>query len=124
MKLNKMEKRRSLRKELNPRDAKITCHDLFYRGVIENMSAHGLFVITVSWEHVTSFIPEAVFEIEIQSGANEKYILLCEVRWLHINKTPFYGYTYRMGVDILPQSPGYDDYMFNLSRTTSMIGNG
>lgn len=94
-----------------------------YRGVIENMSAHGLFVITVSWEHVTSFIPETVFEIDVQTG-NEVSKLICEVRWVHINRTPFYGFTYRMGVDILTQSPGYDDYLFNLSKTTDMIGNG
>jgi len=118
------EKRRSDRKELNPRDVKITCHDLLYKGVIENMSAHGLFIITVSWEHVAEFIPEAVFEIEIHTGSKEKSKLHCEVRWVHINRTPFYGFTYRMGVDILPQSPGYDDYLFNLSRTTSMTGNG
>ena len=118
------EKRRSDRKEFNQRDAKITFRDLLYRGVIENMSAHGLFVITVSWEHIAEFIPEAVFEIEVQTANNEKSTMLCEVRWVHINRTPFYGFTYRMGVDILPQSPGYDDYLFNLSRTTSMIGNG
>ena len=118
------EKRRSSRRGFKPRDAKITFSDLSYRGVIENMSSHGLFVITVSWEHVSAFIPEAVFEVEIFTGKNEKSKLLCEIRWVHINRTPFYGFTYRMGVDILPQSPGYDDYLFNLSRTTSFIGNG
>lgn len=124
MKFRKMEKRRSRRKQFTPKDVKITCRDLFYRGVIENMSVYGLFVITVSWEHVASFIPETVFKIEIQTGENETSTLLCEVRWVHINRTPYYGFTYRMGVDILPQSPGYDDYLFNLSRTTSMSGNG
>lgn len=118
------EKRRSGRKDLKPRDVKITFHDLPYRGVVENMSIHGLFLITVSWEHVPLFVPEAVFELEMQTEQDEKAKLLCEVRWVHINRTPFYGFTYRMGVDIIPHSSGYDDYLFNLSKTTSLTGNG
>jgi len=123
MKFDKIEKRRSLRKEFRPKEIKISYHDGMYRGVIENMSAHGLFVITVSWDHVTGFIPETEFEIEVVTGKKETVTLHCEIRWVHINRTPFYGYTYRMGVDILPKSPGYDKYLFDLTRTTKFSGN-
>jgi hypothetical protein len=64
-------------------------------------------MITVSKNHVASFIPEIVYKLEFKTPSDEKAWVKCEIRWVHINKTPFHGFTYRMGMEIMECSPSY-----------------
>lgn len=105
------EKRRSLRKASGPWNASVVCNGTCYSGVIENMCAQGMHVIAASQDSVSSFIPEAVLELKCSSPGGKPVTLYGEVRWVHINKTPLHGLTYRMGMEIFPQSPEYEKYL-------------
>jgi len=97
-----MEKRRSSRRPVNLLKAELVSSGKIYPGVIEDMCEHGMKVITASKEGIGSFVPEKIFELKFQSGTNGETCLNCEVRWVHINKTPIHGLTYRMGMEVVP----------------------
>lgn len=108
-----MEKRRSERKNVNL-DVKLTTNGESSSGFIENICEHGLHLITASREISSSFIPETVIELKVQNPLGSKASLNCEVRWVHINKTPIHGITYRMGMEILKQPPQYNEFLTGL----------
>jgi hypothetical protein len=108
-----MEKRCFKRKPVSL-DAELISNGTSYPGFIESISEHGLHVIAASKKSVTSFIPETIINIKIQSPSGKKVNLNCEIRWVHINKTPIHGLTYRMGSEILKQPPGYMKFIDTL----------
>jgi hypothetical protein len=108
-----MEKRRSKRK-LVSLDAELISDGINYPGFIESISEDGLHVIAASKKNVTSFIPETIINLKFQSPLGKKINIFCEVRWVHINKTPIHGLTYRMGVKILKQPPRYKEFLNTL----------
>jgi len=105
-----MEKRRSARKSVSL-DARLTVNETNSTGFIENICEHGLHLITASWKSKSCFIPERIIELKVQNASGSEACLNCEVRWVHINKTPIHGLTYRMGMEILNQPPGYNEFL-------------
>lgn len=104
-----MEKRRSERKHVSL-DAQIAASDVDSTGFIENICEHGLHVIAASGQIKTSYIPETILELKVRDQSGSNASLHCEVRWVHINKTPIHGLTYRMGVEILKAPPEYNEF--------------
>ncbi len=92
-------------------DAKLISNGVRSSGFIENISEHGLHLITASGKTRSSFIPETVLELTVQNPSGSKANLNCEVRWVHINKTPIHGLTYRMGMEILKQPSQYNEFL-------------
>jgi hypothetical protein len=109
-----MEKRRSERKHVNLLKAELCSDGTSYPGVIEDISEHGLHMITASMKCITSFIPESTFDLNLQPPSGKETNLFCEVRWVHINKTPVHALTYRMGMEIINQSPEYEELLNTL----------
>jgi hypothetical protein len=107
-----MEKRRSKRK-LVELDASLVSNKGKNYGFIENLCEHGLHIITPSVRVKKSYIPESVVELNINPLGN-KANLHCEIRWVHLNKTPIHGLTYRMGLEILNQPPAYKEFVKGL----------
>lgn len=105
-----MEKRRSERKCVSL-DARIAKNGADSAGFIENMSEHGLHLITAAGKRKASFVPETILELKLQNQSGCKASLHCEVRWVHINKTPIHGLTYRMGMEILTAPPEYNVFL-------------
>ncbi len=105
-----MEKRRSERKKVSL-NAKLITNGVSSLGFIEDICEHGLHLITASRKINSSFIPETVLELAVQNPSGSKASLNCEVRWVHINKTPIHGLTYRMGLEILKQPPQYNEFI-------------
>jgi len=101
-----MEKRRSKRKPVNL-GATVYAEGMDCTGYIENICDHGFHLITASQRSKSFFIPEAILELQLDNAAGKKAKLHCEVRWVHINKTPIHGLTYRMGMEILRRPPEY-----------------
>ena len=101
-----MEKRRYKRKSVSL-NAELISDGINYPGYIESISESGLHIIAASKKSVTSFIPEATIKLKLQFSVGGGINLHCEVRWVHINKTPIHGLTYRMGIEVLKQPPGY-----------------
>ncbi|MBI4682415.1 MAG: PilZ domain-containing protein [Nitrospirae bacterium] len=105
-----MEKRRSQRKPVSL-DAEVSFDGKNYPVYIENISEYGLHVIAAAGKKAVSIVPEMILKLEFQPPAGEKTDLHYEVRWVHINKTPIHGLTYRMGMDISDQFSGHKDLL-------------
>jgi hypothetical protein len=103
-----MEKRRSERKSISL-NAELAGEGISCSGVVENICEYGLHLITASKNHSSSFIPEETFELKVKNASGTEACLHCEVRWVHINKTPIHGLTYRMGMEVLKQPPEYNE---------------
>ena len=95
-----MEKRRSKRKPVNL-ETDLTVNGVNYAGFVENICDHGLHIIVSSPKKVAPFIPENKINLNFSPSLSEKINLHCEVRWVHINKTPIHGLMYRMGMEII-----------------------
>jgi len=108
-----MEKRNYYRKPVSLK-AELISDGINYPGFIESISEYGFHIITASNKSVTSFIPEATIKLKLQSSLGRKINLHCEVRWVHINKTPIHGLTYRMGMEILKQPASYKKFVKTL----------
>jgi hypothetical protein len=102
MSLNR-EKRDSERKNSACIDAEFVSNGIRYQGVIENICDND------------SFIPEKFVEINFTLPSGDKISLHCEVRWVHINKTPIHGLTYRMGMEVVKNSPEYAKFLNTLT---------
>jgi hypothetical protein len=105
-----MEKRRSERRHVKL-DARIAANGADSSGFIENICEHGVHIITASGKKVASFVPETIIKLNLQNHSGSKACLDCEVRWVHINKTPIHGLTYRMGMEILKAPPEYNEFL-------------
>lgn len=100
-----LEKRRNKRKPADLFEVKLASENVNYAGIIENVSKNGMHVIASSKHSVASFIPETIVKLAIKPADGGEADLHCEVRWVHINKTPIHGLTYRMGMELLQQPP-------------------
>jgi hypothetical protein len=108
-----MEKRRSERKRVSL-EARIATNGADSAGFIEDICEHGLHLITASRKSNVSFIPETILELKPPENSGSKASLHCEVRWVHINKTPIHGLTYRMGMEILKEPSEYKTFLNGL----------
>jgi hypothetical protein len=95
-----MEKRRSTRITVNL-ETDLNFNGLNYSGFVENICDHGLHIIASSPKRVASFIPEKKINLKFSPSFCDKINLHCEVRWVHINKTPIHGLMYRVGMEII-----------------------
>ncbi|MBI5663600.1 MAG: PilZ domain-containing protein [Nitrospirae bacterium] len=105
-----MEKRRSKRTNVSL-DVKLTADGVSSSGFIENICEHGLHLITASGQSSAPFIPEAVVDLTVNNPSGSTACLNCVVKWVHINKTPIHGLTYRMGMEILKQPSQYNEML-------------
>ncbi|MEW6602612.1 MAG: PilZ domain-containing protein [Nitrospirota bacterium] len=108
-----MEKRRSERRHVSL-NASIAADGADGTGYIENICEHGLHLITASGKKSASFIPETILKLNVRNKSGKNADLHCEVRWVHINKTPVHGLTYRMGIEILKAPPEYNLFLDTL----------
>lgn len=104
-----MEKRRSKRLVANF-DAEFICKGKKYPVYIENMSESGLHIITASKKSISALLPETTVELNLKSNKGKKAALQCEIKWVHINKTPIHGLTYRLGSEIVSRHPQYFEF--------------
>ncbi len=78
-----------------------------YEGVVENMCDRGLHLIIASKLHISALLPEVSVKLKIQSVSGTEKDIHCEIKWIHMNSTPIYGLTYRMGMEITAASAEY-----------------
>lgn len=109
-----LEKRRNKRKSADLFKVKLATEDANYPGIIENVSNSGMHIISSSKKSVASFIPETIVKLAIKPADGTEAELHCEVRWVHINKTPIHGLTYRMGMELLQYPPEYKEFFRGL----------
>jgi hypothetical protein len=78
-------------------------------GFIENVSDHGLNLLTISKKAVTTFIPGAKLELAFQPS-EEKINLQCEISWVQITRNPPNDLIYRLAVEIKEPPLKYRDF--------------
>jgi hypothetical protein len=72
-----------------------------YPGYVENACGDGMHVVASTGNVSAPFIPETNIDVKFHCPAKKPLSLKCEIRWVHINKTPRLGLSYRMGVNII-----------------------
>jgi hypothetical protein len=105
------EKRNFSRKSSNSHNTAVICNGASYSAVIENICDNGMHVIATSKKCVPSFVPETILEMKTKSSREKEIKLHGEVRWVHINRTPIHGLTYRMGVELMKVTHEYEKYV-------------
>jgi hypothetical protein len=96
-----MEKREFERKNIGI-EATVMLNGNAYQGYIEDASTNGLHVIAVTGTTIEQFVPEAKIELRLSNSPDGDVRLKAEIRWVHLNKTPIHGLSYRMGVNVMP----------------------
>ncbi len=73
-----------------------------YEGVIENISATGVSVISASTKGETDFKPMETLELKFEPGLGETVTLLCRIKWSR--KTQPHLLTNKLGLEIIDPS--------------------
>lgn len=107
-----MEKRRSERKQIHLKAERIS-GDTSYAVFIENISEHGINIITAPAETGTAFIPGAPLDLKFQLSSGEIIGLNCTVIWSYQN-TPPDELTSSIGMKITDPPLRYRDFVKSL----------
>ena len=92
--------------------AVLTFESISYVGMIENISEHGLYMISLPIKHQIDFRPGSIHEMKLRTLPGESVLLHCKVQWAY--KTPPYGLTNSVGMEILNPSPAYRGFLETL----------
>jgi hypothetical protein len=92
--------------------AVLTFEGVSYVGMIENISEHGLYMISLPIKHQIDFRPGSIHEMKLRTLPGKSVILHCNVQWAY--KTPPYGLTNSVGMEILNPSPVYREFLGTL----------
>ncbi len=109
-----MEKRRSKRKPVDLLKVDVIADGIKSTGVIENITKYGMHLITASKNSEATLVPETILELQFKSSEVTIKNLFCEIRWVHINKTPIHGLTYRMGMEVVKYPADFNEILTTL----------
>jgi hypothetical protein len=79
-----------------------------YECVIENLSAGGVNIVTVSLESKTDFRPREILELKFEPHPGETVRLSCRIQWSR--QTPPHRLSKRLGLEII--DPSWDKCAF------------
>lgn len=92
--------------------AVFTFQDISYVGMIENISEHGFYMISLPIKEHANFIQGAVHEMKLRTAPGQSITLYCKVQWAY--KTPPYGLTNSVGMEIIHSLPAYREFLTTL----------
>lgn len=92
--------------------AVLTHENISYVGMIENISEHGLYMISLPIKHKINFRPGSLHEMKLRTLPGKSVTLHCNVQWAY--KTPPYGLTNSVGMEILNPSQAYKEFLGTL----------
>ena len=92
--------------------AVLTFEGISYVGMIENISEHGLYMISLPIRHKIDFRTGSIHEMKLRTLPGQSVLLHCKVQWAY--KTPPYGLTNSVGMEILNPSPAYREFLETL----------
>ena len=104
-----MEKRRTKRIKVNLKAERISGNDK-YGVFIENISEHGIHMITTHAETHKKYISGTDIDLKFQLNTGETLNLQCKVRWAHL-KVPPNGLTDSIGLEIIDPPAKYLDFV-------------
>jgi len=83
-----------------------------YVGLIENISEHGFYMISLPIKQQIDFRTGSIHEMKLRSMPGKSVLLHCKVQWAY--KTPPYGLTNSIGMEILNPYPAYREFLRTL----------
>ena len=83
-----------------------------YAGLIENISEHVFYMISLPIKHQIDFMAGSIHEMKLRTLPGKSVILHCKVQWAY--KTPPYGLTNSVGMEILNPYPAYREFLKTL----------
>jgi len=101
-KIKIMEARRSERKIVSI-PAEVIYNHKRCASFIENISEHGLYLVTAPSDTSIEFTPESPVEVKFELPEGKKVTLNCIIKWTY--KTPPHGITESMGVEVIDPPP-------------------
>ncbi|MBI5049838.1 MAG: PilZ domain-containing protein [Nitrospirae bacterium] len=108
-----MEKRRFERKKVYLKAERISGDE--NRAVfIENISEHGIQIITVPAESIIEFFPGTPIDLKFELSSGDTINLNCAVRWSYHNSPPD-DITTTIGMEIIDPPLRYREFVKNLS---------
>jgi len=107
-----MEKRRSKRIRVNLKAERIS-GDEKYGVFIENISEHGICMITTHLKAHSKYIPGTYIELRFRLSSGETLNLSCKVIWAHL-KIPPDGLTDSIGLEITDPPLKYIEFVRSL----------
>lgn len=93
--------------------AVLTFEDISYVGMIENISENGFYMISLPIKNQIEFSPGSIHEMRIRTESGTSLFLHCKVQWAY--KTPPYGVTNSVGMEILNPTPAYTEFLSTLT---------
>jgi len=92
--------------------AVLTFNGNSYVGMIENISEHGFYMISLPMKDKGVFRPGSIHEMQLRTVMGGLIHLHCKVQWAY--RTPPYGLTNSIGMEILNASQAYRDFLATL----------
>ncbi|MBI5408382.1 MAG: hypothetical protein HZA14_03345 [Nitrospirae bacterium] len=88
--------------------AKLIAGDMSYSGFIEKLSRNILYINTAVKDPAQDFTPGKTLEVKFQSDCGETISLSCKIKSFY--KTPPYGVTDSLWMEIINPMPGYEEF--------------
>jgi hypothetical protein len=107
-----MERRRSERKTVHLKAERLSGNER-HAVFIENISEHGIHIITAPSDSASDFPPNTPLDLRFQLSSGETIELHCIVRWSH-QKTPPDGMTSSIGMEIIDPPLRYVEFVRKL----------
>ena len=107
-----MEKRRTKRIKVHLKAERISGNEK-YGVFIENISEHGIHMITTPAETHKKYTPGTDIDLKFQLNTGETLNLQCKVRWAHL-KIPPDGMTDSIGLEIIDPPEKYFEFVKTL----------
>ncbi len=92
--------------------AKFTLNEKNCSGFINNLSKNGLLMRTSNMIDIKALASGEIFDLQFKPPSGETLYLNCKVKWLH--KTPPFGLTNNVGIEIIDPPPAYQEFMKTL----------
>lgn len=83
-----------------------------YIGLIENISECGLYMVSLPSKSAISFDQGAIHGLKLRNQCGELMKVQCMVQWFY--KTPPYGLTVSVGMEILDRPPQFLEFLLTL----------
>jgi hypothetical protein len=95
-------------------NADVICDAKNYKGIIENLSASGIFKIVISDRSVIAFVPGESLRVKFESPSGQDFDLDCEIKWSRIDTRSPFVLKYNLGVQIKEPPQSYAEFLKSL----------
>ena len=88
--------------------AKLTSNSISYPGIIENLSKTSLYIRAASMNSNSDLTPGKTLKVNFNSDSGEEISVFCRIQWSY--KTPPYGITDSLGMEIIDPLSNYEEF--------------